>query len=159
MTCPYYHKLCGKCRKNVCRAYFPERQPYVDAVTQNICEDDNYAEECLIYPEAVKWREERRRLSLEVHCPFASNTVCGKPWLWLCMAGPGYHPLTEVETGAHETVVLRDGEVVYKLGKSPHDLRETCLSGQKTVYVECPNYKRGMQIRETVNQVKKQREQ
>ena len=142
----------------MCRAYFPERQPYVDAATQKICEGDNYAEECLIYSDAAGWQAERKRLSLEVHCPFAYNTVCGKPWLWICKGATPPFFLTEAEEVPGKDGRMRrdeDGNIVFKSGRTINDIKDTCLSGKPEVYEGCPNYKEGVEHREYVEQLKK----
>jgi len=119
-----------------------------------ICTGGGYESECLIYPEAVKWREERRLRKLNEHCPFASNAVCGKPWLWLCKAHGTYFPLTEVEEEDGRPM-RGDGGYVYKEGKSVENIREACLSGDTAVYEGCPNYKDGVEYREYIKRVKK----
>ena len=158
MVCPYYTKLCGKCRKWVCRAYFPERQPYITENMRPTCEGDNYETECLIYGGAAEWQKERKRLSLETHCPFASNTVCGKPWLWICKGGTTPFFLTEADEAAGRDGRMRrdeNGNIVFKPGKSVDDIKDACLSGKMEVYEGCPRYKEGMEQREYVKQLKK----
>lgn len=143
MPCPYLHEECGGCRKYVCRAYFPVKQPYVMKDMLPVCRGADYAEECPRYGDAVEWREERRRKSLDVHCPYASNNVCGKPWLWMCKSGVvPYFPLTDVKMDENGRI-LRDeeGSLVFKEGQSIEDIRETCLSGDVEIYRGCPHYR------------------
>ena len=158
MTCPYLHRVCGRCKKSVCRAYFPEKQPYITDSTLALCKSENYEKECLIYPEAVKWREEKKRKSLEEHCPFASNTVCGKPWLWLCKGQPAspYFPLTDIEMDQHGHIIRgEDGDIIFKPGRSIANIKGICLSGDTKIYEGCPNYKDGIEFLEYVKRVKK----
>jgi len=127
-----------------------------------ICRGENYAQECLIYPEAVVWRQKRREKSLTEKCPFASNTVCSQPWTWLCKA-PVTRPqffLTEVEIN-ERGLPRRDeaGSVVFKEGRSVEDIRDTCLSGDPEIYTECPWYKERIEYLETVKKAKKARKQ
>lgn len=156
MKCPFYHNLCGKCRKSVCRGFFPEKQPYLTADMGAICTGGDHETECLIYPEAVKWREQRKRRRLAEHCPFASNAVCSQPWLWLCKALGTYFPIADVEKD-EKGIVLRDGEgnPIYKPKQSVEDIRGTCLSGDPEKYEECPHYKDGLDLREYIKRVKK----
>ena len=155
MPCPYYHTLCDKCRSAVCRAYFPEKQPHIKEDLKPVCRGENYAQECLIYPEAVVWKQKRREKSLTEKCPFASNTVCSQPWLWICKGAVPPFFLTEIETN-ERGLSQRDeaGEVVFKEGRSIEDIRETCLSGNPKIYTECPWYKIGVEFREHAKQVK-----
>ena len=155
MVCPFYHKLCGSCKKYVCRAYFPEKQPYIKSGMMPICVGENYEKECLIYVDAVQWHEERKRKSLLDHCPFAANTFCGKPWLWMCKGAVPPVSLTEVEVDERNLPKLVDGGITYKLGKSITDIKNRCLSGKMEIYEECPYYKEGIEFREYVKRVKK----
>ena len=156
MTCPFYHKLCGACKKYVCRAYFPEKQPYIKGDMMPVCTRDDYETECLVYPAAMQWREERKRKSLSEHCPFAHNTVCGKPWLWICKGASLPFFLTDIETDQHgRTIRDKDGNMVFKPKQSIADIKDACLSGDTEIYEECPNYKEGIEFREYVKRVKK----
>ena len=158
MTCSFYHKLCGTCKKYVCRAYFPEKQPYIKGDMMPVCTGNDHKTECLVYSDAVQWREERKRKSLEEHCPFAHNTVCGKPWLWLCKGEPAspYFPLTDIEMDQHGRIIRgEDGNIIFKPGRSIADIKEACLSGDIKIYEECPHYKNGIEFREYVKRVKK----
>lgn len=140
----------------MCRAYFPEKQPRVNAAMKNVCRGENYAEECLIYHEATVWRQKRREKSLTEKCPFAYNTVCAKPWLWICKGAVPPFFLTEVEEDDHGLSVRdAEGSVIFKEGRSIEDIRGTCLSGDPAIYTECPNYKTGVAFREHVKKVKK----
>ena len=155
MPCQYYHVLCDKCRSAVCRAYFPERQPRVKEDMKPICKGENYADECLIYPEAVVWRQKRYEKSLTEKCPFAKNTMCAKPWIWICKGHVPPFFLTAVEEDDRGIPVRDgDGEVIFKEGRSINDIRGTCLSGDPAIYTECPHYKEGMMYREYVKKVK-----
>jgi len=156
LTCPFYHKLCGVCKKWVCRAYFPEKQPHIAENMTPICTGEEYEKECLIYVDAVQWREDRKRKSLGEHCPLAHNAVCGKPWMWICKYAGDYFFLTEVETDEHERVVRdRDGNMVFKPMRSIEDIKGACLSGDTTIYEACPLYKENMEYREHLKLIKK----
>jgi hypothetical protein len=121
-----------------------------------ICSGDNYETECLIYLDAVQWREEKKIKSLKEHCPFAQNTVCDKPWLWVCKGSTEAWFLTEVEENQHGLPIRdSDGNVVFKPGRSISDIKEACLSGDAEIYEECPHYKEGVEFREYVKRVKK----
>lgn len=155
MRCPYLHNLCGKCGRPVCRAYFPERQPYIKDDTLPICKSGNHEKECLIYLDGVKWHEERRKKSLKLHCPFASNEICGKPWLWICKGCGSYFPLTEIEEDTRGIPIRgADGNVIFKEGHAVKDIKETCLSGDLAIYEACPNYVMGMEFREVAKKLK-----
>ena len=157
MTCPFYHKLCGTCKKWVCRGYFPEKQPHIAENMVKICLGDDYEKECLIYLDAVQWREERKKKSLNEHCPLAHNAVCGKPWIWICKYAADYFFLTEVETDEHgRTVKDGDGNLVFKPNRSIEDIKEACLSGDTAIYEGCPHYKEDIEYREHIKRVKKE---
>lgn len=156
MTCPFYRRLCGSCKKWVCRAYFPEKQPYIKDDMMPICTGNDYEKECLIYSDATKWREERKRQSLNEHCPFAHNTVCGKPWLWICKGATPPFFLTEVEVDQRGLPIRdSDGAMKFKPMRSIEDIKGACLSGDTKIYEECPQYKEGIEFREYVKRVKK----
>jgi len=156
VTCPFYHKLCGACKKYVCRGYFPEKQPYIKNDMTPTCIGNNYKHECLIYSDAVQWREARRRKSLDEHCPFAANAFCGKPWLWMCKGAVPPFALTEIETDPQgRTIRGKDGDIIYKAGRSVANIKGTCLSGDTKIYEKCPSYKMGVEYRKYVKQVKK----
>jgi hypothetical protein len=123
----------------------------------SVCTGNNYEKECLIYPRAMAWRDERRKKSLLEHCPFAYNTFCGKPWLWVCKGvAPIYFPLTEIETDQHDLPIRgEDGDITFKPGKSIADIKDTCLSGDEKIYLDCPNYKTGIEYREYLKSIKK----
>lgn len=148
--------MCGSCRKWVCRAYFPEKQPYITGDTLNICSGGDYAAECLIYSDAVKWREDKRIKSLDEKCPFAFNTVCGKPWLWICKGSTEAWFLTEVEVDNRDIPIRdSDGNMVFKPGRSVDDIKGACLSGDPAIYEGCLHYKEGIKFRKYVKEVKK----
>lgn len=156
ITCPYLHRICGRCKKSVCRAYFPEKQPYITDATLPTCKGKNYEKECLIYPEAVKWRKEKRKKSLQDHCPFAQNTVCGKPWLWICKGSITPFFLTDVEMTPQGSIIRdADMNLIFKPDKSIDDIKDTCLSGDEEIYHNCPHYVDGVAYREYVKRVKK----
>lgn len=156
MTCPFYHKLCGTCKKWVCRGYFPEKQPHIAENMVPVCLGDDYEKECLIYLDAVQWREERKKKSLNEHCPFAFNTACGKPWLWICKGATPPFFLTDVETDPQgRTLRDGDGNLVFKPMRRIEDIKEACLSGDTAIYEGCPLYKEGVEFREYVKRVKK----
>jgi len=146
MVCPYYHKLCKSgCDKHVCRAFFPERQPHVMKDMEPICESENYAEECQNYAAGTVFKAERRAKQLNEHCRFASNSVCGKPDEWWCKGGVVPFKLYPVKD--------EQGELVY----SKEQLKETCWSGDNTIYEECPRHKEGLAFREEVARLKMER--
>jgi len=150
MTCRFMHKLCkSDCDNHVCRAYFPEKQPYIAKHGKDICMGDDYETECLIYAPAVKWREERRLKGLTVKCPLATNTRCGRPWEWWCKGGNYPFLLTtyEIREGTDD-IPVRDSEGVIKFTHDQELISNTCLSGDAGIYTECPNYKVGMALRE-----------
>ena len=156
MTCPFYHKLCGACKKYVCRGYFPEKQPYIKNDMILVCTGDNYEHECLIYPDAVAWREEKQRKGLGEHCPCASNAFCGKPWLWICKYAGDYLFLTDVEVDGRGLVAKdKDGNLMFKPGLGIENIKGTCLSGDTKIYAKCPKYKKETEYREHVKRVKK----
>ena len=160
MVCQFYHRICGKCGKNVCRAYFPERQPLIKEDLESICLGDNPSEECPIHDDAVTWREERYLKMLAEHCPFASNSYCGQPWLWMCKGHVPPFPLTVVEVD-DDGRSLRDeeGGYVYKPKRGLIDIKESCLSGKMEVYEGCPWFKMGVEFREYVKEVKGKKEE
>ena len=149
MTCRFMHKLCGvECDNHVCRAFFPEKQPLIDPKSKDICLEDEYEAECLIYVEAVKWREERRHKGLTEKCPFATNNRCGRSWEWRCDAVYPF-PLNpyEIREGTDD-IPLRDEDGNIKFLKVNYDLYESCLSGDESVYSTCSQYKLGVETRE-----------
>ena len=156
MPCPNMHKLCKVgCDNYVCRAFFPERQPIIKKEMMPVCQGENYAEECPQYAVGTDFKAERRRKHLETHCPFASNTVCGRPYEWWCKGGQYPFQLTLYETKEGKPrIPKRDehGEIIFI--RSPEDLKETCLSGDREVYMNCPHYIEGMKIREEYKKIK-----
>lgn len=134
MICEYLHKLCptAGCENYVCRAYFPEKQPLVMKNMLETCKNGDY-EDCLTYVEGKKWRKERRERQLDMHCPFATNNECGKPDHWMCK---GRNPPFKLYPVKGE-----DGELTYTM----EQMKQTCLSGDRTVYVECPFFNEGLE--------------
>lgn len=157
MPCPYMHKRCKTgCDDYVCRAFFPVRQPHIKKDTLPLCMGEDYAEECLQHIDGALFKAERRRKYLEDHCPFASNTVCGRPYEWWCKGGSTPFQLTLYETydGTPHGTPKRDetGQVLFT--RSLEDIAETCLSGDKAVYMKCPHYIDGMLFREDYKKIK-----
>lgn len=147
--CIYLHKLCKyDCDNYVCRAYFPESQPYVLKRDEPMCMSATH-KECLRFIEANQWRAQRRMDSLKIHCPFASNTRCGRPWEWWCKGGDYPFKLTtyEIKDGTDD-IPLRDENGDIKFTHDQEILNQTCFSGKTEVYEACPNYILGMRHRE-----------
>ena len=149
MTCPFMHKRCKVgCDNYVCRAFFPEKQPFIQKTDEDICLGEDHATECLIYVEAVKWREERRLKGLTEHCPFATNNRCGRPWEWRCDAVyPFLLTPYEIKEGTRD-IPVRDEKGEIKFLPVDYDINETCLSGDVEIYEACPLYKNGLVSRE-----------
>jgi len=160
MSCPYMHKLCkAGCKDYVCRAFFPLRQPIIKEDTLPLCMSEDYAEECPQHAAGTEFKAERRRKHLENHCPFASNTVCGRPYEWWCKGGQIPFMLTLYETveGKPRTPKRdKNGEIIYT--RSPDDIKDTCLSGDKTIYMKCPHYIAGMKFREDYKRIKAEKQ-
>lgn len=157
MPCLYMHKVCkAGCDDYVCRAFFPLRQPIIREDMLPLCMSENYAEECPQYAAGTEFRAEKRRKHLETHCPFASNTVCGRPYEWWCKGGYTPFQLTtyEMRDGVDYGSPKRDenGEIIFIRG--PEDIAETCLSGNKEIYMKCPHYIDGMKHREEYKKLK-----
>lgn len=156
MTCRFFYKQCGKnCDNHLCRAFFPEKQPVILKSSKDVCQGEDYATECLIYNEGVKWREERRLKGLTEKCPFAQNARCGRPWEWWCKGGNYPFILTpfEVKEGTND-IPVRDADRNIKFLPVEYDINESCLSGDAAVYTECPHYKAGMALREEYGKLK-----
>ena len=161
MKCEYMHKTCASdCDNHVCRAYFPLRQPLIDPKSKDICLGDDHAEECLQFISGKKWREERRLKGLTEKCPFASNQRCGRLWEWWCKGSNYPFLLTtfEIKEGTHDLPV-RDAQGDIKFTYDKEMVDGTCLSGNPEIYMECPNYKLGMEIREEYARLKMQEKQ
>ena len=149
------YKQCGKnCDSHLCRAFFPEKNPVIQKNSEDVCRGEDYATECLIYAEGLKWREEKRLNGLEEKCPFATNNRCGRPWEWRCDADiPFLLTPYEVKKGTHD-IPARDADKNIKFitlktdTGEDFDLYKTCLSGDPSIYTTCPNYKVGVKIRE-----------
>lgn len=138
--CRFLRKLCpGGCPDDVwvCRAFFPDKQLNVLKSQLSTCLSNG---ECITREDATRWREERRMSVVDVHCPYARNTVCGKPWLWLCKSGvTPYFPLTEAETN-EKGLPVRDSEGKVVLKRGLDEYKDTCFSGKLEVYEGCPYY-------------------
>lgn len=149
MTCPYLHKLCPKpnCDNWVCRAYFPERQPTIRDNLLPVCMGENYEKECPNYIAGRDFRERRHLDKLKLHCPFATNNECGKPDNWMCK---GRAPPFRLYPAKDEDGVLLN---------TMEQLKETCLSGKREIYIECPFFKEGLkQYNKTIREVFKDSE-
>jgi len=120
-----------------------------------MCQGEEYKIECTQYMEGEKWREEKRLQGLKEKCPFASNTRCGRPWEWWCKGGMYPFLLTtyEIKPGTDD-IPVRDRNGGIKFIRGIEDIKETCLSGDPSIYVECPNYKIGEASREYVRNLK-----
>lgn len=154
--CEYLYQRCrGGCKKNiyVCRAYFPERQPYVTDDQLPTCMNKGEAEECPQRLAGRQYHRERVEENKSLHCPFASNTICGKPYEWWCKGGLVPFQLTLYDLD-DRGLPRRDagGGIVYT--RSPEDLAETCFSGVKEIYESCPNYQDGLAVRAEWRRVK-----
>ncbi len=158
--CPYFHKLCQKdCKNYVCRAFFPEKQPYVMTRDEEICRSSEHLE-CLQYIDGKRWHEERLAKWASMYCPFASNTICSKPWDWWCKGGYVPFELTipvYEEDGTGRKWLKRDEEGNIIFERSLEDIKDTCLTGDPEIYTNCPNYITGMKVREEWRQRKAQR--
>lgn len=141
--CVFLRKMCKKgCDNYQCRAFFPEKQPMVQLRdVEALCKTVEHRD-CPRYIEGHLYQEEKRSKRWKLHCPYASNTVCSKPWLWLCKARGTYFELTIPERD-EKNLPVRDseGNIVFKRGVD--DIKDTCLSGNPEIYKECPNYKMG----------------
>jgi hypothetical protein len=156
MTCHFMHKNCEKdCDNHECRAFFPEKQPLIDPKSKDMCLGEDYSTECLIYVDGTRWREEKRLKGLTEKCPFASNTICGRPWEWWCKGSNYPFILTpyEIKEGT-ENIPVRDADKNIKFIPVEYDMRETCISGDSAIYMTCPHYLIGMEIREEYRQFK-----
>ena len=167
MSCPYLHKLCPKpgCNNWVCRAFFPERQPTIQDNLLHICQSEKYGEECPNYVAGTQFREKKRLDKVKVHCPFASNNICGHPEIWTCKGYPhrlypAYIPEKRRQRlwrqlctflRLREPAELHNSKPVEFTTKQ---LEATCWSGKKEVYVQCPNFQAGlMQYGKTAEEV------
>lgn len=156
MKCEYLHKMCkGGCKEDwyVCRAFFPERQPRIMPSQLSVCQSHEHME-CPQLAAGRAFREERKRKNLEIKCPFASNTVCGKPWLWMCKGRVPPFFLTLYEED-DKGLPIRDEDGGIKFTRGIDDIKDTCLSGDPAIYKECPWYKEGTEFRDTWRRVKK----
>ncbi len=129
------HKLCptAGCETVVCRAFFPDKQTILSEKEQEKCRSGDYKEVCSVYAEGLKHREERRRKELDMRCPFASNKECGHPDRWQCKGGNPAFRLYPCYSD--------DGELL----NTWENILETCLSGDRSIYVECPHFKTGLE--------------
>ena len=151
--CRFVHKSCDKnCENYTCRAFFPLKQPWIAPYDLDFCLSGLHVE-CLRREEALEWREQKRLKGLKEKCPFAHNTVCGKPWFWMCKGGDipftltPFEPVNEVNPMHPKRDINGDIIYTYDEGKfTRKDVEETCLSGNPEIYGKCPNYIRGMQV-------------
>lgn len=157
MRCEYLRKRCKVgCDKYVCRAFFPNSQPIITPDQLPMCQEDGHVE-CPRFEEGREFHVLRLEQRRKLHCPFASNDICSKPWDWWCKGGVVPFELTipemEVDAGGRE-LLKRDeeGNIVFKRGLE--DIKDTCLIGNPAIYEECPNYKAGMALREEWRRVK-----
>lgn len=150
MSCEYLRKLCkAGCDNYSCRAFFPEKQPMVAKRDLPMCQSDEHAE-CLQWSAGRAYHEERRKKNLDLHCAFASNTRCGKPWHWMCKGGVPPFELTIPVLGAHNLPKRNpDGSIMLTQGVK--DLLDSCFSGKAEVYEGCPHFQRGVKFRSLVN--------
>lgn len=155
--CTYLHKLCPKdgCDNYSCRAYFPERQPLIKKDMLPLCKSRDHST-CDRFIDANVWRKQKKMDALKIHCPFATNNRCGRPWEWRCDAYLPFKLTTyEIREGTDD-IPIRDenGEIKFTYDKKL--LEQTCFSGKVKIYESCPNYKKGIEHREYINQLKKQ---
>jgi len=156
MKCPYIHKLCGNkpdCTNMVCRAYFPERQPILKQdMVDEVCSNGEYLE-CERYIEGSQMRAERKQSQLKLHCPFASNSRCGRPWEWWCKGSDYPFLLTTYEENEHGLPVRdENGDVILTCDMDV--IKNSCLSGKIEVYEQCPHYIDGIRYREEYVKIK-----
>jgi hypothetical protein len=87
------------------------------------------------------YHRRRREDKKDLHCKYASNTVCGKPYEWWCKGFPPFLLTTyEVdEKGLPKRG--ENGEILFT--RSMKDLQDTCFSGLQAVYEGCPQYQSG----------------
>jgi hypothetical protein len=117
---------------------------------------EEYKEECLQYIEGSRWQEEKKRKGLNEKCPFANNSRCGRHWEWWCKGSDYPFLLTTFMVKPNtDDIPMRDeyGEIMFT--RTVDDIKDTCFSGDIEIYEECPNYKRGMAVREYVRELKK----
>ena len=159
MTCIYLHKLCGNkpdCTNVVCRSHFPESQPMLKEDMLELCNSDEW-EECARFVEGEELRAEKKRNQWKMHCPFASNAFCDKPWRWTCKASyPWLLTTYEVD---EDGLPKRDEEGNIKFTYDKALVDNTCLSGDPEIYEGCPNYIAGVKEREEDMRVKKEGKQ
>ena len=154
MKCEYLRKLCKKdCENYVCRAFFPEKQPWISPRDLEMCM--NYAEDCLRREEGIEYHKQRLKEKRDLHCKYASNTVCGKPWLWMCKGHVPPFILTPYEHIEGKPMVPKrddNGEIIFKY--DPEIVKNTCFSGKQEVYEACPSYKAGEEFHKRWMEVK-----
>ena len=159
--CNFVHKSCAKdCDNYTCRAFFPLKQPWIARYDLDFCLSGLHVE-CMRRDEALEWREEKRLNDLDVKCPFAHNTVCGKPWLWMCKGSDYPFILTPFEpvNDVNPLHPKRDenGDIIFTYDPEKFtwkDVEETCLSGNREIYMKCPNYILGIQEQERYARMK-----
>lgn len=144
--CEYLRKLCkAGCDNYQCRAFFPERQPMVARRDIPMCQSVEH-ENCIRFKEGREYHAEKLRKKRLIHCPFASNTVCGKPWDWWCKGSTPPFELT-LPVLDENKVPKRDVDGNILFTRSVEDIKETCLSGDPEIYEGCPHYKSGVESR------------
>ena len=114
--CEYLRKRCKSgCDNYVCRAFFPEKQPLIMDRDVPMCQSGG--EDCVLRIEGRIYQKEKREKKHKIHCPFASNTICGKPWEWWCKGRVPPFPLTLYEKN-ELGLPKRDseGEIIYQRG-------------------------------------------
>lgn len=100
----------------------------------------------------MEWREQKRLEGLDEKCPFAYNTVCGKPWFWMCKGGipfklTPFEPVNELNPMHPKRD--ENGDIIFTYDKWQwKDVEEACLSGNPEIYKKCPNYILGMKEHE-----------
>ena len=155
--CEYMRKLCKSgCDNYVCRAFFPLKQPLIAPDRREYCQSAEHLD-CEIKKDGLEWREEKRLKELDEHCPFAANTMCGKPWLWMCKGSSMPFVLTTYEHDPEKPMVPKrdaDGNILFNYDVEV--FQSTCLSGDKTLYPQCPHYQLGMKVKEVDKRIKEE---
>ena len=155
------HKTCeSDCDNHVCRAFFPIKQPLIDPKSKDICYADDHQTECLQYEAAIEWREEKRIRGMTEKCRFATNTRCGRPWEWWCKGSDYPFLLTTYETKeGKDDIPERNADGSIKFNYDKEMVENACLSGDPSIYEQCPNFKRGVELLDMVTRLKKQEKQ
>ena len=155
MKCPYIHRLCGNkpdCTNRVCRSHFPESQPLISKRDLPMCNSDEHVD-CIRFQEGTVIRKERKENQWKEHCPFASNSRCGRPWEWWCKGSSYPFLLTTYEETEHELPKKdENGNIVFTYDEEV--FKNACLSGNPEIYEQCPHYIEGMRFREEYKRLK-----